>query len=259
LVAGAPTSSRTATILRSPAEFYAEWRDLERLPEIMSHVESVTPLVGLRSYWVVRGPGDTRVTWEAEIVFDEAERLIAWRSVGQADMEHAGSVRFTPAPGNRGTEVKVILTYAPPAGRLGVALATLLGRSPDQDIREDLRRVKQRMEAGDVPAAAKPRNTRRFEPLVGLSEGLRAELALEGLQVTICPGLMRTGSPRSLQRAAPRGIRLVQHERLAAGRLDERGARGATDRKTRCASEPLRGSSRSRPSSRWRCMACCRA
>ncbi len=33
--------------------------------------------------------------------------------------------------------------------------------------------------------------------LVGLSEGLRAELAAEGIQVsTICPGLMRTGSPR---------------------------------------------------------------
>ncbi len=33
--------------------------------------------------------------------------------------------------------------------------------------------------------------------LVGLSEGLRAELSGEGIQVsTICPGLMRTGSPR---------------------------------------------------------------
>ena len=33
--------------------------------------------------------------------------------------------------------------------------------------------------------------------LVGLSEGLRAELAADGIQVTtICPGLMRTGSPR---------------------------------------------------------------
>lgn len=116
----------------------------------MSHVESVTPLVGLRSRWVVRGPGDTRVTWEAEIVADEPERLLAWRTVGHADVEHAGSVRFTPASGDRGTEVKVILTYAPPAGRLGTALATLLGRSPDQDIREDLRHFKQRKEAGEI-------------------------------------------------------------------------------------------------------------
>ena len=145
---------RTVTILRSPGELYAEWRDLERLPEIMSHVESVTPLVGLRSRWVVRGPGATRVTWEAEIVADESDRLISWRTLGHADVEHAGSVRFTPAPGDRGTEVKVILTYAPPAGRLGAALATLLGRSPDQDIREDLRRFKQRMEAAEIPVAS---------------------------------------------------------------------------------------------------------
>jgi len=150
---------RTVTILRSPAELYAEWRDLEMLPEIMSHLESVTPLVGLRSRWVARGPGDTRVTWEAEIVADEPERLIAWRSVGQSDVEHAGSVRFTPAPGDRGTEVKVILTYAPPAGRMGVALATLLGRSPDQDVREDLRRFKQRMEAAEVATVTAARQT----------------------------------------------------------------------------------------------------
>ena len=155
---------RTVTILRSPAELYAEWRDLERLPRIMSHLESVTPLVGLRSRWVVRGPGDTSLTWEAEIVADEPERLIAWRSVGQADVQHAGSVRFTPAPGNRGTEVKVILTYDPPAGRLGVALATILGRSPDQDVREDLRRFKQRMESREVATAPISRRTRRLEP-----------------------------------------------------------------------------------------------
>jgi len=144
---------RTVTILRPPADLYAEWRDLERLPRLMSHLESVTPLDGLRSRWVARGPGDTRVRWEAELVADEPGRLIAWRSVGPSDVEHAGSVRFTLAPGDRGTEVKVILTYAPPAGRVGVALATLLGRSPDQDIREDLRRFKQRMEAGEVPVA----------------------------------------------------------------------------------------------------------
>ena len=150
---------RTVTILRSPAELYAEWRDLERLPEIMSHVESVTPLVGLRSRWVVRGPGGTCVTWEAELVADEPDRLIAWRTLGHADVEHAGSVRFTPASGDRGTEVKVILTYAPPAGRLGAALATLLGRSPDQDIREDLRRFKQRMEAAEIPVASAPRES----------------------------------------------------------------------------------------------------
>jgi len=98
---------RTVTILRSPDELYARWHDLARLPELMAHLESVTPLDEKRSRWVARGPGGTRVMWEAEITADEPGRLIAWRSVAGSDIENAGSVRFTPAPGGRGTEVKV--------------------------------------------------------------------------------------------------------------------------------------------------------
>ena len=67
-----------------------------------------------------------------------------------ADVQNAGSVRFQPAPGERGTEVHVELAYDPPAGALGVAVAKLLGEEPDLQIREDLRRFKQFMEAGEV-------------------------------------------------------------------------------------------------------------
>lgn len=154
---------RTVTILRSPAELYAVWRDLERLPELMSHLESVTLLGAGRSRWVARGPAELRLTWEAEIVADEPDRLMAWRSVGDGDIEHAGSVRFTPAPADRGTEVKVILTYAPPAGRIGTAVAMLYRRSADQEIREDLRRFKQRMEVGEVATSAPSRAPRARE------------------------------------------------------------------------------------------------
>lgn len=157
---------RTVTILRSPADLYAQWRDLERLPALMPHLDSVTLLGDTRSHWVARGPGGTRPAWEAEIVADEPGRLISWRSVGEGDVENAGSVRFTPAPGDRGTEVKVILTYAPPAGRLGLGLATLLGRSADQEVREDLRRFKQRMEAHEVATGAASRRTAAPRELV---------------------------------------------------------------------------------------------
>jgi uncharacterized membrane protein len=157
---------RTVTIQRSPAELYQVWRDLERLPELMTHVESVTPADGGRSRWVVRGPAGTRLTWEAEMVADEPGRLIAWRSVGDGDVEHAGSIRFTPAPGDRGTEVKVILTYAPPVGRIGAGVATLYGMSADQEVREDLRRFKQRMEAGEVATSA-PARAARVPELAG--------------------------------------------------------------------------------------------
>ena len=146
---------RTVTILRSPDELYARWHDLARLPELMAHLESVTPLDEKRSRWVARGPGGTRVMWEAEITADEPGRLIAWRSVAGSDIENAGSVRFTPAPGGRGTEVKVLLSYELPAGRLGETAVTLLGESGDHEVREDLRRFKQRMETGEVATAAR--------------------------------------------------------------------------------------------------------
>ncbi len=145
---------RTVTILRSPEELYARWRDLAHLPELMAHLESVTPIDDKRSRWVARGPGGTRVAWEAEITADEPGRLIAWRSVDGADIENAGSVRFTEAPGGRGTEVKVLLSYELPAGRLGEAAVSWLGESGDQEVREDLRRFKQQMETGEIANAA---------------------------------------------------------------------------------------------------------
>jgi uncharacterized membrane protein len=152
---------RTVTVLRPREELYAQWRDLARLPELMPHLESVTPIDQTRSRWVARGPAGRRLGWEAEIVADEPGHLIAWRSVEGADVDNAGSVRFEPAPADRGTEVKVRLSYAPPAGRAGGAVATLLGRGGDRQVREDLRRFKQRMETGEVAMAGRrPEETR---------------------------------------------------------------------------------------------------
>jgi uncharacterized membrane protein len=149
---------RTVTVMRSADELYSRWRDFSRLPELMPHLESVTPVSETRSRWVARSLGDLKLAWEAELVADEPGRLIAWRSVGDADLEHAGSVRFTPAPADRGTEVKVLWSYAPPAGRVGAALATLVGRGGDREVREDLRRFKQQMETDEVATAARRRD-----------------------------------------------------------------------------------------------------
>jgi uncharacterized membrane protein len=142
------------TVNRAPDELYRQWRDLSRLPGLLPPVESVTPLGEKRSRWTVRGPGDMRLTWEAEIVADEPGKLIAWRSVESADVDNAGSVRFRPAPAGRGTEVEVRLSYAPPAGRAGGALAAVFGKSGDQQVREALRRFKQQMESGEMAVGA---------------------------------------------------------------------------------------------------------
>lgn len=145
---------RAVTILRPADELYAHWRDLARLPELMPHLESVTPIDAIRSRWVARGPAESRLTWDAEIVADEPGALIAWRSIEGADVDNAGSIRFTPAPADRGTEVKVLLSYAPPAGSAGGAVATALGQGADRLVREDLRRFKQRMETGELATSA---------------------------------------------------------------------------------------------------------
>jgi len=150
---------RAVTILRAPEELYSRWRDLARLPEAMPYLESVTPIDATRSRWVARGPGDLRVSWVAEVVANELGRLIAWRSIPESDIDIAGSVRFTPAPRDRGTEVKVLVSYAPPAGRLGDTLAALFGRDGDREVRESLRRFKQQMETDEVATAARHRQT----------------------------------------------------------------------------------------------------
>jgi uncharacterized membrane protein len=139
------------TINASPDALFAFWRRLELLPRFMDHLVSVSQLDSRRSRWVAKAPAGRTVEWDAEIINEITGELIAWRTVEGADVVSAGSVRFTPAPGGRGTEVRVRLQYDPPAGKIGATVAWLLGHDPAATIREDLRRFKQLMEAGEVP------------------------------------------------------------------------------------------------------------
>ncbi|SCL72408.1 Uncharacterized membrane protein [Micromonospora citrea] len=138
------------TVNRSPAEAYRFWRDVENLPRFMSHLESVRAEDLRRSHWTARGPAGRAIEWDAEIVEDRPNRSLAWRSLPGTRVPNAGRVRFLPAPGDRGTEVRVQLRYAPPAGALGRAVAKLFGEEPEQQVRDDLRRFKQVLETGEV-------------------------------------------------------------------------------------------------------------
>ncbi|MFY1593442.1 SRPBCC family protein [Micromonospora sp. WMMD737] len=140
----------SVTVNRSPAEAYRFWRDLENLPRFMSHLESVRADDLRRSHWTAHGPAGRRIEWDAEIVDDQPNRSLAWRSLPGTRVPNAGRVRFVPAPGDRGTEVRVRLRYAPPAGALGRAVAKLFGEEPEQQVRDDLRRFKQVVETGEV-------------------------------------------------------------------------------------------------------------
>jgi len=146
--------THAVTIQRPVSEVFSFWRQLENLPRFMRHLESVEELGERRSRWVARGPAGTRVAWEAELIFAEPDSHLAWQSVEGSDVRHAGTVLFAPAPGERGTEVVVTLTYDAPAGRLGALLARLFGENPADTIREDLRRMKALLETGEIPTTA---------------------------------------------------------------------------------------------------------
>ena len=144
------TFEQSYTIHKSPEELYRFWKNFENLPRFMRHLESVKKIDERRSHWVACGPAGYRVEWDAEIINDEPDQTIAWRSLGNADVDNAGSVRFVPHFDGRGTDVKVVIAYIPPAGRVGWAIARLFGADPQDQIREDLGRFKTMIESGEL-------------------------------------------------------------------------------------------------------------
>lgn len=145
---------RSLTINRPRAEVFAFWRDFENFPMFMEHLEAVHILgdseQSTRSHWVAKGPLNVPVEWEAEIFEERLNELISWRSLPGSIVENSGTVIFRDAPGGRGTEVKVVIKYKPPAGSASAAFARLFGKEPGQQIREELRRFKMILETGEV-------------------------------------------------------------------------------------------------------------
>jgi uncharacterized membrane protein len=174
---GAFTVSAGVTVGNSAEEAYALWRDFARLPEFLTHLRSVS---ADGTHWVAEAPIKKAVEWDAEIVTDEPGRLLAWKSAAGADVPNSGSVRFARAPGDRGTEVLVELTYEPPGGKLGNAVAGLLGQEPRQQVTDDLRRFKQILETGEVvrsdgtPEGRKQGRVAKQRPGQPIGEGSKA-------------------------------------------------------------------------------------
>jgi len=162
-----------ATINKPIAEVYAFWRDFKNFPRFMRHIESVEVLDDRRSRWRATGPAGMTFEWQAEITEDQANERLAWRSLEGSDVPHAGQVAFAHAPGARGTEVRVRLEYAPPAGAPGRTIARLFGAEPEQQIREDLRRFKQLMETGEIALSDGPGLWRPAQPAAQSDEVTR--------------------------------------------------------------------------------------
>lgn len=163
--------SKTFTINRDPEEVYTFWRQLDNLPRFMKHLESVE-VDGTHSRWTARGPGAMRVRWEAEMTEDSPQQ-IAWRSLPGADVPNRGRVRFQAAPGARGTELRVELQYEMPGGKAMSLVAKMFGREPEQEIDDDLRRVKQLLEAGEISTSGGRASAMKpAEPMAKTGQGV---------------------------------------------------------------------------------------
>ena len=142
---------KTFTIDRPPQELYDFWHNFENLPRFTKHLRSVKVTEGRNSHWVAEGPMGIPVEWDAELIDERPGEYLVWRSLPGAVISNRGSVAFQPSPNGSGTEVTVALTYHNPAGKVGAAFAKMLGREPELQVREDLRRFKALMETGEIP------------------------------------------------------------------------------------------------------------
>lgn len=141
---------RAILVNAGPEKAYEFVRNLENLPRFMEHVKEVNVTSESRSHWVVKAPAGTQVEWDAEIINDLPGEIIAWKSTNNPDIENAGSIHFERAPRDRGTVIRVEMQYMPPAGVLGAAVAKLFGEEPEQQLKADLRRLKQILETGEI-------------------------------------------------------------------------------------------------------------
>jgi uncharacterized membrane protein len=133
--------------INQPVEMlYRFWRNLENLPRVMRHLESVERVTDTLSRWRAQGPANTVIEWNAEIINEIPNKLIAWQSIEGSDVVSAGSVHFDDLGAGRGTRVRVRLQYNPPGGKVGAAIVKLVGRDAATDIREDLKQFKESVE-----------------------------------------------------------------------------------------------------------------
>lgn len=144
---------RAVTVNKPRSELFRIWRNFENLPRFMTHLNRVDvdeSTGGTRSHWVAKAPLGREIEWDSEIIAEQENEHLAWKSLSGSTVESIGSVQFSDAPGGRGTILNVAMQYRPPAGSMGAAFAKLLGEEPGQQIHEDLYHFKQMMETGEI-------------------------------------------------------------------------------------------------------------
>ena len=144
---------KTIRIDASPEQVYDLFANYENFPRFMSNVIEVRDLGDRRSHWVVKGPAGTHFQWNAVLTESSRPRRLAWESEPGAEVEQTGSIMFEPF--RNGTRVTVHMSYKPPAGAVGHAIAALFGSDPKRQMDQDLARMKSLVERGALEAGAR--------------------------------------------------------------------------------------------------------
>jgi len=130
----------TIHVDRPVADLYALWSNFENFPNFMKHIESVKKLGDRSSHWKMDGPLGTKFEWEAETTLMEPNKRIAWNSKDDSSIKTSGEVTFNPL-GSGETQVTVSMTYDPPGGPAGEAVAKFFVNL-EKRVEEDLKNFK---------------------------------------------------------------------------------------------------------------------
>jgi uncharacterized membrane protein len=137
------------TIHRPAEEIYNFLRNFNNLPLFLPQLKSMTIYDDLHSRWTLYGPMNKLLKWDIEIVNDEPNRVIAWRTASNPYLSHAGAVRLKPSETEWGTDVSIEMEYMPFGGKVAAMLLAMLGQSPEDDISHGLWRLKRLMELSE--------------------------------------------------------------------------------------------------------------
>ena len=143
------TKIKESTTVQAPVDIvYQAWHNFENFPQFMENIEEVRVVSGGRSHWKAKGPLGASPEWDAEITLDEPGKAIGWRSIEGSPIKTAGRVNYERA--GDGTRVEVTIEYEAPAGAAGDVVAKVFS-NPERQVRDDLARFKQLIEAGADP------------------------------------------------------------------------------------------------------------
>lgn len=138
---------------KSPTEVYSYWRNLNNLSASIRHLLDVEIVDETISHWKSNILGNMMpVDWKARIVKDEPGKLIGWRSAPGTLIGHVGRVQFNPSEDGTGTLLKIVLSYQPPGGGLGIGLARILNPYLEYLLKKEIKNFKHKVEYRPITA-----------------------------------------------------------------------------------------------------------